>query len=89
MQDSDTGIDIIFNVSMHRVSRCIAVIRCIDFNNITYMLIILKVQIILLNWQCNRIGLKKKLVHFVKKLHFYTFKYRNISSYRDIFGAMH
>ena len=51
---SDTGIDAIFNVSIHCVSQCIAVIGCVDLNNMTYILIILKVQVILLSWQCNR-----------------------------------
>jgi len=57
----------------------------------TYILIILKVQVKLLSWFCNSIGLEKKVdLHSKKILHFYTiFKYRNISLNRDIFEAMH
>ena len=46
----------------------------------TYILIILKVQV----------RLKKKIGLFCKKNYIFTlFKKRNISLYRDIFGAMH
>ena len=38
MQDGDTGINAICNVSMHHVSQYIAIIGCIDLNNITYIL---------------------------------------------------
>ena len=44
MQDSDTGIDTIFNASIH----CLLyykIIRRIDLNNMTYMHTILKVQV--------------------------------------------
>ena len=37
---SDTDIDTIFNVSIdsiHHVSQCIAIIGCINLNNITYI----------------------------------------------------
>ena len=59
MQNSDTGIDTIFNVSMHRVSQCIAIIN--EFN-MTYILIILKVQV----------RLKNKVGLFYKNIYFYT-----------------
>ena len=49
MQDSDTGIDITFNGLIYRVSQCIAIIGCTDLNNMTNILIILKVQVRLLS----------------------------------------
>ena len=49
MQDSDTGIDTTFNVTIYRVSQCIAIIGCTDLNNMTNILIILKVQVRLLS----------------------------------------
>ena len=68
MQDSDTGIDTIFNVPMPRVSEYI---RCLDLNSMTYILVIFIVQVRLLSWHCNRIGLEKKVGLFCKKiLHF-------------------
>ena len=79
-----TGIDTIFNVLIHRnsVSQCIAIIGYCDLNNM-----ILKVQIRLLSWHWNRIGLKKKVGLFCKKvLHYLSIA---ISLYHDTFGAMH
>ena len=87
MQDSDTGINTIFKVLIHRVSQCIVIIGCIHLNNMTYILIILKVQVRSLSWHWIRIGLKKKVGPFCNI--FTLFKYRNISLYRDIFGAIH
>ena len=42
----DTGIDATFNVSIYRV---FAIIGCADLNNMTNILIILKVQVRLLS----------------------------------------
>ena len=54
MLNSDTGIDTIFNVSIHHVSQFITIIGCVDFNNMTY-------THRLLSWHCNRIGFEKKV----------------------------
>ena len=63
-----TGISTTFNVSIYRISQCIAIIGCIDLNNMTNRLIILKVQAKLLSLHCNRIGLKEKVGLFCKKI---------------------
>ena len=42
-------IDTTFNVLIYRVSQCIAIIGCTDSNNMTSILIILKVQVRLLS----------------------------------------
>ena len=49
MQDSDTGIKKSCNVSIYRVSQYITIIGCTDLNNMTNILIILKVQVRLLS----------------------------------------
>ena len=69
MQDSDTGKDAAFNVSIHRVLQYIAKILRIDLNNTSYIVIILKVQDRLLIWHCNRIGLKK---YFERNILYYS-----------------
>ena len=57
MQDSDTSIDTIFIISGT------AIIKCTDLNEQhNNMLEILKVQVVLLSWHCNRIVLEKKVV---------------------------
>ena len=38
MADSDTGIDTTFNVYIYCVSQYIAIIGCIDLNNMIYIL---------------------------------------------------
>ena len=48
-KDSNTGIDTTLNESIYRLSQFIAIIGCTDLNNMTNILIILKVQVRLLS----------------------------------------
>ena len=49
MQDNDTDIDTALMYQYYRVLQCIATIGCTDLNNMTNILIILKVQVRLLS----------------------------------------
>ena len=78
MQDSDTGIGTICNVSIHHVSQYIAIIGCINLNIMTCILR-------LLSWHCSY---GRKLVCFIITL----LHCLNIAIYQCIMGhggAMH
>ena len=48
MQDDDTVINTIINLSIHHVLQCITIIGCIDLNNMTYIHTYnLKLQVVL------------------------------------------
>jgi len=87
-QESDTGIDTIFNISIYRVSQYIDM-------NITYItvFVIRRYQFsIKLLWEyCHRVRKEEIFVCVLKEnlTYLHCFVYHNIFMYRDIFGAMH